>query len=82
MNLKKIQFKNEFKTHYLLLSITKKCETLFHRTHTKPQETLEINLIKQRETFSYKPSFILGLDSNWMIGSTCLEVYFSVFNYF
>ena len=29
-------------TDDLLLSITKKCETLFKQTNTKPQETLEI----------------------------------------
>ena len=27
-----------------------------------------------------KPSFILGLDSNWMVGLASLEVYNSIFN--
>ena len=47
----------------LLLSITKNCETFIKQTHTKPQETLELKLIKPRETFSIQPSVILGLDT-------------------
>ena len=38
-------------TEDLLLSITKNCERLVHQTHRKPQETLELNMIKPREYF-------------------------------
>ena len=50
----------------LLLSITKNCETPTRQIHTKPQATLELIFTKSRETFSFKPSFILGLDCKWM----------------
>ena len=65
-------------TNDLLLSITKNCETPIKQTHTKPEETLEFKLTKTRETFSIKPSNILGLDSNWLVRLTNLEVYNSI----
>ena len=64
--------KNE--TEDLLPSISKNCETLIKQLHTKPQETLEFKLTKSRETFSFKTSITLGLDSNWMVVLTSLEV--------
>ena len=53
MNLIKIQLIVE--TGVSLHSITKKCGTLNKQTRTKPQETLEIELTKPRDTFSFKP---------------------------
>ena len=47
----------------LLLSITKNGETLFEQTHTKPQETLDFKLTQPRETFSFRPSINVGVDS-------------------
>ena len=76
MNLNMIQPKNE--TEDLLLSITKNCETLIQQTHTKPQETLDFQMIKPRETFHFKPS--IQIKGDWMIGLTDLEVYNSFFN--
>ena len=70
-----IRPKNETKD--LLLSITKNCETLIERTHTKPQETLEFKMIKQRQTFHFNPP--IQINGNWMIGLTDLEVYNSLF---
>ena len=67
-------------TEDLLLSITKNCEALIHKTHRKQQQILEFKLTKYRETFSFRPSVNLGLDSNWMVELTSLEVYNSVFN--
>ena len=67
-------------TEDLLLSITKNCETLIKQTHRKTKRTAEFNLVHPRETFSFKPSFILGPDSNWMIGLISLEVHNSIFN--
>ena len=42
-------------TEELLLSITKKCETLFEQTHRKPEETLEFKMTKPRVTFHFNP---------------------------
>ena len=77
MNLDKLRPSNE--TEDLLLSINENCKTLIERTHSKPLETLEAKPIKPWEFFSFKPSNVLGLDSKWMIGLTCLEVYNSIF---
>ena len=54
MNLNMIRPENE--TEDLLLSITKTLETLIVKTHTKPQETLELYITKPRETFNFNPS--------------------------
>ena len=76
MNLNMIRPKNE--TEDLLLSITKNCETLVEQNHTKPQETLEFKMIKQRQTFHFNAS--IQINGNSMIGLTDLEVYNSIFN--
>ena len=55
MNLYKIKPKNE--TEDLLLSFAKNCETFVNITYRGPEETLEFNLNKQRETFHFKPPF-------------------------
>ena len=69
----------ESETEDLSLSSTENCETLIEQTHTKPQETKEFKLNQPRETFTFKPSFLLGLVSKWMIGLTGLELYNSIF---
>ena len=76
MNLNMIRPKNE--TGDLLLSISKNCETLIQQTHRKPEETLEIKMIKPRETFHFKPP--IHVKGDWMTGLTDLEVYSSIFN--
>ena len=76
MNLNMVRPKNE--TEDFLLSITKSCETLIEQTHRKPEETLEIKMIKPRETFHFKPPIFKKGD--WMLGLTDLEVYNSFFN--
>ena len=76
MNLNKITPKNE--TENLLLSITKKSETLIKQTHRKAEETLEFKMIKPRETFHFKPR--IQIQGDWMIGLIDLEVYNSFFN--
>ena len=58
-----IRLKTE--TEALLLSNTKKCKTLFHQTHTKPEETLEFKLIKSRETFHFNPPILIE-DLGWL----------------
>ena len=68
--------KNE--TENLLLSFTKNCEMLIKQTHRKAEETLEIKMIKPKETFHFKPQ--IQTQGDWMIGLTNLEVYNSIFN--
>ena len=70
--------KNEIED--LFLSITKKCQTLIEQTHRKSEETLEFKLTRLRETFHLNPSIDRGIDCDWMIGLTSLEVYISIFN--
>ena len=66
-----IRPKNE--TEDLLLSITKKCEMLNNQTHRKAEGTLELKLIKPRETFHFIPP--ISLEGSWMIGLTSFELY-------
>ena len=47
------------------------------QTHTKPQEPFK--LIKPTQSFSFKPSIILRLHSNWMVVLTSLEDHISIF---
>ena len=67
-----IRPKNE--TEDLLLSITKNCETLIEQTHTKPQETLEIKMIKPRETFHFKRP--IQIKGDWINGFRSIQFYF------
>ena len=76
MNLKMIRPKNG--TENLLLSITKNCEMLIKKTHTKPQEILEFKKTKPRETFHFNPP--VEIKEDWMIGLRHLEVFNSIFN--
>ena len=48
-----IRPKNE--TEDLLLSKTKKCQTLFEQTQTKPEDFLEVKMIKPRGTLHFNP---------------------------
>ena len=65
-------------TEDLLLSITKNCEKLIEQTHRKPEETLEVKMIKPREIFYFNPP--IQIKGYWMIEITDLEVYNSIFN--
>ena len=71
-----IRPKNETKN--LLLSISKNSETLIEQTYAKPEETLELKMIKPREIIHFKPP--IQINGNWMIGLTDLDVYNSIFN--
>ena len=59
-------------TEDLLLSITKKCKTLFEQTHRKAEETLEFKLTKSRETISFNAP--TSIEGSWMIGVISLSV--------
>ena len=65
-------------TEDLLLSKTKNCETLIEQTQKKPEETLELKMIKPREIFHFKPQ--IQIQGDWMLGLVNLEVYNSIFN--
>ena len=41
----------ENQTEDLILSKTRNCQTLIEQTHTRTEETLEFEMIEQRETF-------------------------------
>ena len=45
-------------TEDLLLSITKKYETLIEQTHTRAEESFEFKPITQREAFSFRTLFL------------------------
>ena len=58
--------------------MTKNCQTSIEQTHTRPEETLELNMIKSRETIHFLTP--ISIEGSWMTGLTDLEVYNSVFN--
>ena len=71
-----IRQKNQ--TEGLLLSITKKCQTLIGQTHREAEETLEFKMTEPKETFHFKPP--ISFEGSCMIGLTDPEVYNSIFN--
>ena len=66
------------KKESLLLSIAKSNLDIVENTLSKPQETLEYKMTKQKETFSF--DIPLDLPEQWMMGVTSLEVYNPVYN--
>ena len=64
----------------LLLLIKKHTDTLIEQTKTKPQETLEFKMNKQRQTFSFNPPINLVEEGKWLMGVSSLECTNSVFN--
>ena len=66
------------KKESLLLSIAKSNQEIVENTHSKPQETLEFKMNKQKESFSFDVPLLLP--KKWMMGVTSLEVYNTVYN--
>ena len=66
------------KKESLHLNIAKSNQEIVKITHSKPQETLEFKMPKQKESFSFDVP--LELPEKWMMGVTSLEVYNTVFN--
>ena len=66
------------KNESLLLSIAKSNLDIVENTLSKPQETLEFKMNKQKESFSF--DIPLELPEKWMMGVTSLEVYNTVNN--
>ena len=64
----------------LLLLIKKHTDTLIEQTKTKPQETLEFKMNKQRQTFSFNPPISLTEEDKWLLAVSSFECTNSVFN--
>ena len=64
----------------LLHLIKKHTDTLIEQTKTKPQETLEFKMSKQRQTFSFNPPINLFEEDKWLLGVSSVECTNSVFN--
>ena len=61
-----------------MLSFAKSNQEIVENTHSKPQETLEFKMNKQKESFSF--DIPLELPEQWMMGVPSLEVYNTVYN--
>ena len=66
------------KKESLLLSIAKSNQAIVEKTHSKPQEFLEVKVTEQKKSFSFDVP--LNLDEKWMMEVTSLEVYNIVIN--
>ena len=64
----------------LLLLIKKHTDTLIEPTKTRPQETLEFNMNKQTQTFSFNPPINLFEGDKWLLAVSSCECTTSVFN--
>ena len=64
----------------LLLLIKKHTDTLIEQTRTKPQETLEFRMNKQRQTFSFNPPINLLEEGKWLLAVSLFECTNFVFN--
>ena len=64
----------------LLLLIKKHTDTLIEQTKTRPQETLEFKMDKQRQTFSFNPPINLIEEDKWLLAVSSFECTNSVFN--
>ena len=64
----------------LLLLIKKHTDTLIEQTKTRPQETLEFEMNKQMQTFSFNPPINLIEQDRWLLGVSSFECTNAVFN--
>ena len=64
----------------LLLLIKKHTDTLIEQTKTKPQETLEFKMNKQKQTFSFNPPINLLDEGKWLMEVSLFDCTKSVFN--
>ena len=63
----------------LLPLIKKHTDTLIEQTKTKPQETLEFKMNKQRQIFSFNPLINLIEEDKWLLAVSSFECTNSVF---
>ena len=64
----------------LLLLFKKHRETLIQQTKTRPQETLELKINKQMQTFLFNPRINLVEEREWLLALSSSECTNSVFN--
>ena len=64
----------------ILLLFNKHTDALIEETKSRPQETLEIKLNKQIETFSFNPLINLFEEGKWLLRVTFFKTTNSVFN--
>ena len=64
----------------LLLLNKKHTNTLIENTKTKPQETLEFKMNKQKQTFSFSPPINLFEEDKWLLAVSSFECINSVSN--
>ena len=64
----------------LLLLIKKHTDTIIEQTKTKPQETLDFKMNKQKQTFSFNPPINLVEGGEWLLGVSSHECTNLVFN--
>ena len=63
----------------LILLIKKHTDSFIEQTKTKSRETLEFEMSKQMETFSFNPPINLSEEGKWLQGVTSFECTTSVF---
>ena len=64
----------------LLLLIKKHTDTSIEQTRTPPQDTLELKMNKQKETFSFSPPINFFEEGEWLLAVTSFEATNSVFD--
>ena len=64
----------------LLLLIKTHTDTLIEQTKTKPQETLEFKMNKQKQTFSFNPPINLLEEGKWLMAVSLFDCTNSVFD--
>ena len=64
----------------LLLLIKKHTDTIIQQTKTKPQETLEFKMNKQRQTFSFNPPINLVEEGKWLMAVSLFDCTNYAFN--
>ena len=64
----------------LVLLIKKHTDTLIEQTKTKPQETLEFKMNKQRQSFPFNTPINIIEEGKWLIAVSSFECTNSVFN--
>ena len=63
----------------LILLIKKHIATLIEQSKTKPEETLEFELNRQMESFSFSPELNFFEEKKWLSATTNFEATNSVF---
>ena len=64
----------------VLLLIKRQTDMLIEQTRTKPQETLELKMIRSKQMFLFNPPINLVEEGKWLLGVRSLECTNSVFN--